>query len=231
MEKDGLNSMSTRSNSLKNMAPPTEVSGEARLGSMPVASQSPHPRARSNRKVTSHKSTGTVARYPPPISKKGETGLTTSVSSRAIRKPAHFQQQDEQFLEHFLGSSGLGNCGHSGPQEVLCRCIRVISPTPSVLGDSDLDMDATDNSAGQSLFEDVGSPPTPCVSWAASPAPESQMHGDDNLIKLEASQDELVALDNDAVSDTSIDTSHETCHLWKQLQSKKKRNKKSTKIS
>ena len=158
---------------LKNMAAPTEVSGEAQSGSMPVASQSPRPRARSNRKVTSHKSTGTVACYPPPISKMGEIGPEMSVSSRTMRKPARFQQQGEQLSEHLLGSSGLGDCGRSAPREVLCRCVSVRSPTPSVSGDLDLDMDATDNSAGQSLFEDVGSPPTPCVSWVVSPEPES----------------------------------------------------------
>ena len=90
-------------------------------------------------------------------------------------------------------------------------------------------MDATDNSAGQSLFEDVGSPPTPCVSWEASPVPELQMQEDDILIELEASQDELEALDNDAVSDASIDTSHETSHLQKQLQAKKKEIRKAQK--
>ena len=185
--KASSNSMSTRSSSPKSMVVPAEVSGEALLGSMPVASWSPHPRARSNRKVTSHKSTGTVARYPPPISKKEEAGLATPVSSRTIRKPARFQLQSKQLLDHVLGSSGLGDCGHSAPQEVLCRCVRVRSPTPLVSGDSDLDMDATDNSAGQSLFEDIGSPPTPCVSWAASLAPELQTHRDDNLIELEAS--------------------------------------------
>ena len=128
-----------------------------------------------------------------------------------------------------LGSSGPGDHGHSAPQEVLRRCVRVRSPTPSVSGDSDLDMDATDNSAGQSLFEDVGSPPTACVSWAASPAPELQTHGDDNLIVLEKSQDELEVLDNDVVSDASIDTSHKTSHLRKQLQAKKKEIRKAQK--
>ena len=229
MAKASSNSMSTKSSSLKSMVVPAEVSREDLSGSMPVASWSPHPRARSNRKVTSHKSTGTVAYYHPPISKEEEAGLATSVSSRTIRKPAHFQQQSEWLLDHVLGSSGPGDCGCSAPQEVLCRCLRVRSPTPLVSGDSDLDMDATDNSAGQSLFEDVTSPPTSCVSWAASPAPKPQMHGYDNLIKLEASQDELVALDNDAVSDASIDTSHETSHLQKQLQAKKKEIRKAQK--
>ena len=171
MAKASSNSMSTRSSSLKSMAVPAEVSGEALLGSMPVASWSPCPRARSNRKVTSHKRTGTVAHYPPSISKKGEAGPATSISSRTIRKPARFQQQSEQLLNHVLGSSGLGDHGCSALQEVLHRHVRVRSPIPLVSGDSHLDMDATDNSAGQSLFEDVRSPLTPCVSRAASPAP------------------------------------------------------------
>ena len=45
---------------------------------------------------------------------------------------------------------------------------------------------------------------------------------DDSLVELEASQDELEALDNDAVSDKSLETSHEMNQLKKQLQSKKK---------
>ena len=143
MAKAGSNSMSTRSSSLKSMAVPAEVSGETLSGSMPVASWSPHPRARSNRKVTSCKSTGTVACYPPSVSKKGEAGPATSVSSRTIKKPACFQQQSEQLLDHVLGSSGPGDHGHSAPLEVLCRCVRVKSLTPLVSGDSDLDMDAT----------------------------------------------------------------------------------------
>ena len=92
-------------------------------------------------------------------------------------------------------------------------------------GESDLDMDATDISAGQSLLEDVGSPPTPCVSWATSPEPELQMH-EDNLIELGALQDKLEALDKDAVSDMSVDTSHDASHLWQKLQSKKKEIRK-----
>ena len=96
-------------------------------------------------------------------------------------------------------------------------------------GDSDLDMDTTDNSAGHSLFEDVKCPLHPCVSQAASPAPEPQTHGDDNLIELEASQDELEALNNDAVSGASIETSHKTSHLQKQLQAKKKEIRKAQK--
>ena len=98
MAKANSNSMSTRSSSLKSMAIPAEVSGEALSGSMPVASWSPHPRARSNGKSASCKSTGTVAHYPPPISKKGEAGPATPVSSRTIRKPNRFQQQSEQLL-------------------------------------------------------------------------------------------------------------------------------------
>ena len=42
------------------------------------------------------------------------------------------------------------------------------------------------------------------------------MH-DENLMKLKVSQEELEALDKDAVSDMSIDTSHKAGNLQKQL--------------
>ena len=57
---------------------------------------------------------------------------------------------------------------------------------------------------------------------------QSQMH-DDNLIKLEASQDELEGLDKDAVSIMCIDTSHKGSHLQKHLQ--KKENRKAQKLA
>ena len=116
------------------------------------------------------------------------------------------------------GSSGLGDCGHSVPQEVLCRCVWVRSPTPSVSEDSDLDMDATDNSVGHSLLEDTGSSPTPCVSQETCPVPAHNMVVNDSLVELEASQDELEALDNDSISDKSMETSHKISQLKKQLQ-------------
>ena len=81
--KASSNSMSTRSSSLKSMAVPAEVSGEALSGSMPVVSWSPYPRARSNKKVTSHKSTGIVACYPPPFKKKG---------GRQVQQPQFHQE-------------------------------------------------------------------------------------------------------------------------------------------
>ena len=87
------------------------------------------------------------------------------------QKPAHFQDMDKQVPNHLLGSSGPGDHGHSAPQDVLRRCVWVRSSIPSVSGDSDLEMDATDNSAEHSLLEDVGSPPTTCVSQETSPMP------------------------------------------------------------
>ena len=91
-------------------------------------------------------------------------------------------------------------------------------------------MDATDNSARHSLYEVIGSPPpTPCVSQETSPVPAQNMLVDDSLVELEASQEELEALDNDAVSDKSMETSHEMSQLKKQLQSKKKHVQKAQK--
>ena len=134
------------------------------MRSMPVASQSPRSKARLGKKLTSHKSSGTVACFPPPITKHTGMDSSPAVASHTIWKPAHFQEVDKQVPDHLLGSSGLGDCGHSAPQEVLHRCVWVRSPTPSVSGNSDLDMNATDNSAGHSLFEEIGSPPAPCMS-------------------------------------------------------------------
>ena len=52
---------------------------------------------------------------------------------------------------------------------------------------------------------------------------------DDSLVELEASQDELEALDNDAISDKSMKTSHEISQLQKQLKSKKEQVQKAQK--
>ena len=65
MVKAGRNSVSTCSNSANKVVASSEVSGNAATGSMRVASQSPCSKARSGKKVTSHKSTGTVAHFPP----------------------------------------------------------------------------------------------------------------------------------------------------------------------
>ena len=105
-----------------------------------------------------------------------------------------------QVPNHLLGSSGPGDRSHSAPQEVLHRCVWVRSPTPSVSGDPDLDMDATHSSTRHSLCDDI-SPPTP--------APAANVMADESLVEPEASQDELEALDNEAVSDKSMETSHE----------------------
>ena len=87
-------------------------------------------------------------------------------------------------------------------------------------GDSDLDMDATNNSAGHYLPEDIMSLPTPCVLRKTSTVPAQDMLVDNSLVELEASQDELEPLDNDAISDKSMETSHEMSQIKKQLQSK-----------
>ena len=86
------------------------------------------------------------------------------------------------------------------------------------------------NSARHSLYEDIGSPPhTPFVSGETSTVPAQNMLIDDSLVELESSQDELEALDNNAVSDKSMETSHEMSRVKKQLQSKKKQVQKAQK--
>ena len=68
--KAGKNSVSTWSSSVHKVAASSEVSGTAGTGSMLVASRSPHSRAGSGKKVTSHKSAGTVACFPSPVTKQ-----------------------------------------------------------------------------------------------------------------------------------------------------------------
>ena len=211
MAKTGQNSVLIHSNSASKLAAPSEVSGKAGMGSMLVAGWSPCSKARSGKKVTSHKSAGTVAHLPPLVSKK--TGFGSSVP------------------DHLLGCSGPGDCGHSAPHEVLHRCVWVRSPTPLVSGDCDLDIDATDSSARHSLYDDIRSPPTPCVSLETSSVPAKNMLMDDSLVELKVSQDDLEALDNDTVSDKFLETSHEMSQLKKKLQSKKKQVQKAQKTT
>ena len=52
---------------------------------------------------------------------------------------------------------------------------------------------------------------------------------EDNLVKLEASQDEMDTLNYDATSELSLETSQETQDLKKQLHSKNKQYKKAAK--
>ena len=167
--------------------------------------------------MTSHKSAGTVEHFLAPVTKHTEVDSSPATASCTIWKLAHFQEVDKQIPDHLLGSSGLGDCGHLAPKEVFHRHVQVRSPTSLVSGDSDLDMDATDNFAGHSLLEDIRFPPTPCVSWETSPVPAQSMVADESLVELEASQDKLEALDNDAISDKSMKTSHEMSQLKKQL--------------
>ena len=63
--KTGQNSMSMHSNSASKLAASSEVSDKAGMGSMLVAHQSPHSKARSGKKVTSCKSASTVTCLPP----------------------------------------------------------------------------------------------------------------------------------------------------------------------
>ena len=192
------NSVSTRCSSVHKVAVLSEVSSNAGMGSMPVASRSPHSKARSNKKVTSYKSAGTVTHFPPQVTKQtrgGDFFFTNCIMYDL--ETSSFSRHGQASSQPLLGSSGPGDCGQSAPQEVLCRRVWIRSPTPSVSGDSDLDMDVTDNSAGNSLLEDVGSPPSSCVLQETSPMPAYHMVVDDSLVEMKASQNELEALDNE----------------------------------
>ena len=123
MAKASRNSVSICSNSANKVAASSEISGNAGTGSMLVASWSPCSKARSGKKVTSHKSTGTVAHLLPPVSKKIGVDSSPAASSCTVQKPACFHKVDKQVPDHLLGSSGLGDCGCSAPQEVLHRCV------------------------------------------------------------------------------------------------------------
>ena len=66
------------------------------------------------------------------------------------------------------------------------------------------------------------SQPTPCNSRDSSSA---GVDSEELQVKLEVSQDELEALDQDTVNNDSMETSRETQDLCQQLSSKKKQVK------
>ena len=66
MAEVSQNSIHTCSNSASKVAASSEVSSKAGMRNMPVAGWLSHSKAGSGKKVTSHKSTSTVAQLPPP---------------------------------------------------------------------------------------------------------------------------------------------------------------------
>ena len=95
-------------------------------------------------------------------------------------------------------------------------------------------MDATDSLARHSLQDDIGSPPTPCVSRETSQAPAVDVLTDDSFVELGASQDELEALDNDAVSDKLMEPPMKPVSLrssFSQRRNKFKKHKRPQKLN
>ena len=140
-----------------------------------------------------------------------------------IRKPAQFLQQDTSTLVHLLGSSDPGDHGKAAPKLVQQKWVLVRSPSPV---ESD---DSNPISLGHHLDDTDQSQPTPCNSCDSSPVPAGQGIPDDNLIELEASQDDLDELDEDESTDFLLETSQDSQILKCQLHDKGKQVKKAEK--
>ena len=88
---------------------------------------------------------------------------------------------------------------------------------------------ASDVSLGHHLDETDRSQPTPCSSHESSLVPEGQCTLDDNIVELEASQDELDELDKDESTDFSMETSQDSQILKHHLHDKCKQVRKAEK--
>ena len=91
--------------------------------------------------------------------------------------------------------------------------------------DSNPDPAANDVLSGHHLDETDQFQPTPCNSHESSPVPEGQRTLDDNVVELEASQDELDELDNDESTDFLMETLQDSQILKCQLHDKCKQVK------
>ena len=91
------------------------------------------------------------------------------------------------------------------------------------------DLAASDVSLGHHLDETDWPQLTPYNSHDSSLVPAGQGTPDDNLVELEASQDELDELDKDKSTDFSLDTWQDSQILKRQLQDKHKQVKKAEK--
>ena len=187
----------TWSSSVKDVAAASEVGSNDGAGEAPATGQRSCSRKVSKSKVVGCKSLGSTLRFPPPhFQEKGadQVDITTGC---IIQKPAWFLQQDTSTPVHLLGSSGPWDCGQAAPKLVQQKWVQVRSLSPVELDGLNPDPDASDVSLGHHLDETDQSQPTPCNSHDSSPVPAGQGTPDDNLVELEASQDELDELDKD----------------------------------
>ena len=113
------------------------------------------------------------------------------MAGNTIQNPAWFFQQDMSAPIHLLGSSGPGDCGKAAPKLVQQKWVWMWSPSPMDSDDSSPEPAASDVSLGHHLNETDRSQPTHCNSYESSPVPEGHHHHDDNVVELEALQDEL----------------------------------------
>ena len=112
--------------------------------------------------------------------------------------------------------------GVAAPIQVLKKYVRVRSSSPLAWSDWDNDSVATTITQGQSPGVIDRSQPTPCDSRDSSPV---GVDSEELQVKLEVSQDELEALDQDTVNNDPMETFQETQDLCQQLSSKKKQVK------
>ena len=219
----------TQSSSVKDVATTSKVGSNDGAGEAPAAGQRSYSRKVLKSKFVGCKSLGSTLRFPPPISKKVGADQVNITAGHIIWKPAWFLQQDTLTLVHLLDSSGPGDHGQAAQKLVWQKQVWVRSLSPEELDGSNPDPAASDVFLGHHLDETNQSQPTPCNSHDSSPVPAGQGTPDDNLVELEASQDELDELDKDESTDVSLETSQDSQILKCQLHDKHKWVKKAEK--
>ena len=135
-------------------------------------------------------------------------------------------QEDTLITIHLLGSLGPGDHGKTAPKSVHMKRVRVRSPSPMELDDSNLDLTASEVLLGDNLTKTDESQPTACNSHESSPVPVAADCPDDSVVELEALQDELDELDWDESTQHSMEMSHESQTLKHHLHEKRKQVKK-----
>ena len=138
-------------------------------------------------------------------------------------------QQDNSTSVHLLDSSGPGDYGKAAPKLVRQKWVWVRSLSPVESDDSNPNPAASDISLGHHLDKTDWSEPTPCNLHDSSPVLTGHGTPDDNLVELEASQDELDELDKDESTDFLLETSQDSQILKHQLHDKRKQVKKAEK--
>ena len=211
------------------MAATSKVGLNDGVGEALAAGQRSHSRKVLKSKVVGCKSLGTTPRFPPPISRKMGMDKVDTTAGCTIWKPVQFLQQDTSTPVHLLGTSGPGDCGKAAPKLVQEKWVWVRSPSPVESDDLNSDPTASDVSLGHHLDETDWSQPMPCNSRESSPVPACQGTLDDNVVELEASQDELDELDKDESTDFSLETWQDSQILKCQLHDKHKQVKKAEK--